>query len=198
MKRGLSSTFDKTISIIPHPSVSHTVWFSGISVSKPTIESSKISKNVLVYPAECRERGMTYRGKIQAKFCWRVNDAEVQSEIKTLGHLPVIVRVRRMHHTFFLILLINSYFKERKMQPRGQVSTGAGGETRRSGRVWWILHHQWYRAFSPAAHCASSKSRLGSDSSFIHETRAALHPLWRSNSFCSPRSVFSNMRSSLL
>jgi DNA-directed RNA polymerase I subunit RPA2 len=45
----------------------------------------------LMYPAACRESQSSYKAKFQIKLNWRVNNGPVQSEIKSLGYLPIMV-----------------------------------------------------------------------------------------------------------
>ncbi|KAJ3090585.1 hypothetical protein HK102_003291 [Quaeritorhiza haematococci] len=71
------------------------VWVSQVSVGKPTIETARGAVSTLLYPAECRERGISYKARMQAKLCWRVNEGPVQSEVRQLGFLPILVRSNR-------------------------------------------------------------------------------------------------------
>ena len=61
----------------------------------------------LLYPYECRERGITYKSKMQAKFCWTVNDGPENSEIKNLGYLPIMVRVsiNLLQYLYMIIIM---------------------------------------------------------------------------------------------
>ncbi|RKO93987.1 hypothetical protein BDK51DRAFT_21244, partial [Blyttiomyces helicus] len=61
---------------------------------KPTGRGA-ISTQLL--PSECRERGVSYTAKLQAKLNWRVNGGPVQSEQKTFGNLPIMVKSLRCH-----------------------------------------------------------------------------------------------------
>ncbi|ORX84247.1 beta and beta-prime subunits of DNA dependent RNA-polymerase [Anaeromyces robustus] len=65
-------------------------WIEEVNVGKPSVMCDGHSK--LLYPYECRERGITYKSKMQAKFCWTVNDGPENSEVKNLGYLPIMVR----------------------------------------------------------------------------------------------------------
>lgn len=61
-------------------------WVANATVAKPMMTK-------LIYPAECRERGVSYKATMQIKLCWRVNDGPVIEEVRGLGSLPVMVRV---------------------------------------------------------------------------------------------------------
>ncbi|KAI9205077.1 uncharacterized protein BJ171DRAFT_82715 [Polychytrium aggregatum] len=67
------------------------IWIESVSVGKPVIEGTK-ADSFVVFPAECRERGTSYKGKMQGKLCWRVNGGPVQSHVRHLGNLPILVR----------------------------------------------------------------------------------------------------------
>jgi DNA-directed RNA polymerase I subunit RPA2 len=69
------------------------VWVGSLTIGKPAIETGKSALSAVLYPSECRERGITYRAKMQAKICWRVNEGPVQSDTRSLGSLPILVRV---------------------------------------------------------------------------------------------------------
>lgn len=47
-----------------------------------------------VLPAECRERHVTYRGKLSARLQWKVNNGEWQELVRDLGYVPLMLRVR--------------------------------------------------------------------------------------------------------
>jgi len=50
-----------------------------------------------VLPAECRERHVTYRGKLSARLQWKVNNGEWQDLVRDLGYVPLMLRVRSSH-----------------------------------------------------------------------------------------------------
>ena len=51
------------------------------------------TKNREVYPAECRERHVTYRGKFRAKLEYRVNGNDWTETVRDLGQLPIMLKV---------------------------------------------------------------------------------------------------------
>ena len=55
------------------------------------------TKNRNIYPAECRERHASYKGKLRAKLEFKVNNADWQESIRELGLLPIMVRSIRCH-----------------------------------------------------------------------------------------------------
>ncbi|KAG5460758.1 MAG: hypothetical protein BJ554DRAFT_7152, partial [Olpidium bornovanus] len=57
------------------------MWIEDVQVGRPMVpDRDKHSRNRLIYPAECRERGVSYCGKLMAKVCWSVNDGPVNSD----------------------------------------------------------------------------------------------------------------------
>lgn len=52
------------------------------------------ARNREILPAECRERHATYRGKLMAKFEYRVNDGDPREFTRNLGQLPLMLMVR--------------------------------------------------------------------------------------------------------
>ncbi|CAL3973211.1 unnamed protein product [Diplocarpon coronariae] len=60
--------------------------------------SNKFStRNREILPAECRERHVTYRGKMSAKFEFRINNGEPKTFVRELGQLPLMLMSNRCH-----------------------------------------------------------------------------------------------------
>lgn len=75
-----------------------TYWINRISISKPTVSARDTSSlNQKIYPSECRERLITYRGKLQAHINWTINDGPVNTEIREMGYLPLMVKSNKCH-----------------------------------------------------------------------------------------------------
>ena len=61
-------------------------------------QTNKFStKNREIYPAECRERHATYRGRLRAKVAFRVNIEDWQEYTIELGQIPIMLRSSRCH-----------------------------------------------------------------------------------------------------
>jgi DNA-directed RNA polymerase I subunit RPA2 len=59
-------------------------------------DTNKFStRNREILPSECRERHVTYRGKLSAVFQYRINDGDPKEVIRELGNLPLMVMVCR-------------------------------------------------------------------------------------------------------
>lgn len=56
--------------------------------------SNKYStRNREILPAECRERHVTYRGKMSAKFEYSINNGDSKEFVRELGQLPLMLMV---------------------------------------------------------------------------------------------------------
>ncbi|KAJ2771708.1 hypothetical protein GGI18_004994, partial [Coemansia linderi] len=71
-------------------------WLDTIRLDHPALSARETkSSNRLMYPTECRQRGITYRGRLTGMLHYQVNDNPVVSEERALGALPVMVRSNR-------------------------------------------------------------------------------------------------------
>lgn len=61
----------------------------------PTNKYSIRNRNI--YPAECRERHITYRGRLRARLAFQVNNGEWKESIRELGQVPLMLRANRCH-----------------------------------------------------------------------------------------------------
>lgn len=61
----------------------------------PTNKFSTRNRNI--YPAECRERHASYRGRLRAKLEFRVNGGDWHDSVRELGPVPLMVRSNRCH-----------------------------------------------------------------------------------------------------
>ena len=56
--------------------------------------SNKFStRNREIYPAECRERHATYRGRLRARVEYRVNNGDWKETVRDLGQVPIMLKV---------------------------------------------------------------------------------------------------------
>lgn len=60
-------------------------------------QTNKVAlKNRNIFPAECRERHATYRGKLRARLEWKINNGDWREEVCDLGTVPIMLRVRSL------------------------------------------------------------------------------------------------------
>ena len=56
--------------------------------------SNKVStRNREIYPAECRERHVSYRGNLKVRLGYRVNDGEWKETVRNMGQIPIMLKV---------------------------------------------------------------------------------------------------------
>ena len=71
---------------------------TNIYVEKPELPSSnKFTVHRNIYPAECRERHATYRGRLKVKLEYRINNGDWHEEIRDMGRIPIMLRSNRCH-----------------------------------------------------------------------------------------------------
>ena len=66
----------------------------------------------LLFFGQCRERGSSYRGRMQIKLCFRVDNGETQVETKSVGLLPIMTRVILASSPLLIVigeLMLGSY-----------------------------------------------------------------------------------------
>ena len=75
------------------------VRIQDVFLEKSTLPpSNKVSlKDRKIMPAECRERHVSYRGKLSARIHWKVNNGDWQEQVRDLGYVPLMLRVRSSH-----------------------------------------------------------------------------------------------------
>uniref|UniRef100_A0A4X2LGS4 DNA-directed RNA polymerase n=1 Tax=Vombatus ursinus TaxID=29139 RepID=A0A4X2LGS4_VOMUR len=61
-------------------------------ISPPMVPKGSICKELKVYPAECRGRRSTYRGKLTADISWSVNGIPKGIIKQSLGYIPIMVK----------------------------------------------------------------------------------------------------------
>ncbi|KAL9031553.1 MAG: hypothetical protein Q9196_000448, partial [Gyalolechia fulgens] len=70
-----------------------------VFLDKPVIPPTNkhSTRNREIYPAECRERHATYRGKLRIRLQFKVNDEEWHESVREMGQLPIMLRTNRCH-----------------------------------------------------------------------------------------------------
>jgi DNA-directed RNA polymerase I subunit RPA2 len=68
-----------------------TELFLEKAVLPPTNKFS--TRNREIYPAECRERHATYRGRLRARLEYKVNNGDWKESVRELGQVPIMLRV---------------------------------------------------------------------------------------------------------
>lgn len=74
------------------------VWLENVQIGKPILpEKESYSMDRSMYPSECRERGITYEGKMTAEICFQIDNEPVYSARKHLGNVPIMLKSNRCH-----------------------------------------------------------------------------------------------------
>ena len=84
---------------VEHPSGGPRLrfWLESVTVSKPMrVEHGLIDPKPL-YPAECRERAVSYRGQLRATIVRQVGEGEPERLERRLGLMPIMVRSKLCH-----------------------------------------------------------------------------------------------------
>ncbi|XP_026551211.1 DNA-directed RNA polymerase I subunit RPA2 [Pseudonaja textilis] len=93
-----------------------TLAFSGATISPPMVPKGSICKELKVYPAECRGRRSTYRGKLTGDISWSVNGIPKGIIKQTLGNIPIMVKSKFCHlHGLSPKALIQHHEEEEEM-----------------------------------------------------------------------------------
>lgn len=75
-----------------------SIRVDSVLLAKPAVPpTDKLSVSRKTYPSECREKMLTYRGKLMLKVAWSVNDGEEVSEVRDAGQVPVMLKSNRCH-----------------------------------------------------------------------------------------------------
>ena len=71
------------------------------TIGHPTIpETNVYSRSVKIFPAECRERAVTYKAKMSLTLCWKVDGQKAGTMDKVVGQVPIMVKVYTYYSTF--------------------------------------------------------------------------------------------------
>lgn len=74
-----------------------SIRITAVALQKPQLPpSNKSARNRDVLPAECRERHVTYRGKLSATFEYTINGGDPMEFTRDLGQVPVMVKVQHL------------------------------------------------------------------------------------------------------
>lgn len=71
-----------------------SVRFKSLSLQPSVLPpTNKFAKRREVFPAECRERHVTYRGKLSATLEYRLNNGDPVEFSRELGNMPIMIKV---------------------------------------------------------------------------------------------------------
>lgn len=55
--------------------------------------TNRLDKKREIFPSECRERHVSYRGRLRGRFEWRINGGDWKESVREFGQLPIMLRV---------------------------------------------------------------------------------------------------------
>ncbi|TWU74349.1 hypothetical protein ED733_006257 [Metarhizium rileyi] len=74
------------------------IRIKGVSLQKSQLPpSNKMARNREILPAECRERHVTYRGRLSATFEYSINGGDPVEFVRELGQVPIMIKSNRCH-----------------------------------------------------------------------------------------------------
>jgi len=90
---GIKTFFDGDERAAPADKNKLTIRYKSISLQKSQVPPiNKYAKNREIYPAECRERHVSYRGKLTATLEYRINNGEPHEFVRELGQMPIMIK----------------------------------------------------------------------------------------------------------
>lgn len=152
--------------------------------------SNKFStRNREIMPAECRERHVTYRGKMGATFEYQVNDGDWKSMTRDLGQLPLMLLVGPADEGRLLAKLIITV----ESLPLGERFTCTARSQEGGGRrIGRLLRGQRYRKADPSASSESQEFPNGHRASIVRRKRSSILEIWYAHAFSTTRSDITN------
>lgn len=71
-----------------------TIRYKDVFLQKPQVPpSNKMARNRQIFPAECRERHVTYRGRLSATLEYRINGGDPIEFVREFGQVPIMIKV---------------------------------------------------------------------------------------------------------
>ncbi|KAK0618205.1 hypothetical protein B0T17DRAFT_495180 [Bombardia bombarda] len=75
-----------------------SVRYKSITLQRSQVPpSNKFAKKREIFPAECRERHVSYRGKLTATFEYQINGGEPVEFVRELGNMPIMIKSNKCH-----------------------------------------------------------------------------------------------------
>ena len=130
------------------------------------------TRNREIYPAECRERHATYRGKLRARLEYRINNGDWKESVRELGQVPIMLRVsfafdhKIVQRGWTDALMITP--TDEQVPPREMYATSVGPVQRRIRRAWWLFYCQWQRKAHSDVDRYKTEFSNGNGSKFFH------------------------------
>ena len=104
---GTKVFFDGDVRTGPEGKNCLKIRFKSVELQKPQVPpSNKLAKRREVFPAECRERHVSYRGRLSATLEYQVNNGDPVEFVREFGQVPIMLKVVPPHsHLVFKPIL---------------------------------------------------------------------------------------------
>lgn len=143
---GPKSVLDGTDASPPDERNRLTIRYKSVALQRSLLPpTNKFATNREILPAECRERHVTYRGKLSVVFEYQINDGEPQEFVREMGQVPLMVKVSAAHHAMSItpshrLSQTNATWRatprpcssRERRRPRSWVATSSSTASRRS------------------------------------------------------------------
>jgi DNA-directed RNA polymerase beta subunit len=172
-----------------------TIKIKEVFVEKSVLPpSNKFStRNREILPAECRERHVTYRGKMRARFEFQINNGDPKEFVRELGQIPLMLMVSGIRQVPGQMLTV----PVKSMPSREQLPCPIGATERRGRRTGWILRGQWHRKAHPTFGRQSKKLPNGNRTAVIRRQGTRIHEVWNDRAISTSRSNIPDQCSTL-
>ncbi|PFH57580.1 hypothetical protein XA68_14844 [Ophiocordyceps unilateralis] len=95
---GVKTFLDGDDTIAPNARNKLSIRFKDVTLQKSFLPAiNKLARNREILPSECRQRHVTYRGKLSATLEYVINDGDPVEFTRELGQLPIMVKSNRCH-----------------------------------------------------------------------------------------------------
>lgn len=82
-----------------------TIRYKSVTLQKAQVPpTNKWAKRREIFPAECRERHVSYRGKLTATLEYRINGGEPVEFVREIGQMPIMIKVSKSRLRFISLL----------------------------------------------------------------------------------------------
>lgn len=157
------------------------LWIESLTISKPRVPQTAIKvRTKAMFPSECRQRAISYKGMCDVRLGWRVNGQKMPSIDKELGEVPIMLKVsicslRLDDHNWILFygLCVCVCTVGRLPSERFDV-TATGGKGRTRTRVGRLLYRQRSRETYPYAIDDAQKLSVVSQTKYMEKSRTTI------------------------
>ena len=165
-----------------------TIRYKSVTLQKAQVPpTNKWAKRREIFPAECRERHVSYRGKLTATLEYRINNGEPVEFVREIGQMPIMIKVSNYRLRLALGRFADVLNPVQQMPPTKQLACVARGEERGVGRAWRIFYRQRHRKNHPSAPRQQEKLPPRNCPSEFRKPRPIIYTIRHHNAVCTAR-----------